>query len=45
MNNSNYNININLVDNRSPSIRKISMDKFLQIIKTINIHNNFNYVM
>ncbi len=41
MNNSNNNIDINLVNNRSPNMRKISMGEFMQIIKSINIQNNF----
>lgn len=41
MNNNNNNIDINLVNNRSPNMRNISMGEFMQIIKSINAQNDF----
>ena len=40
-NNTNNNIDINLVNNKSPNTKNISVGEFLQMIKTINIQNNF----
>lgn len=34
-------IDINFVDNRSPSTRKITMKEFMQAVKSVNAQNNF----
>lgn len=35
------NIDINLINNRSPSTRKITMEDFMTAIKSVNAQNNF----
>lgn len=39
--NNNIDIDIDLVNNRSSDIKKISMKEFIHVVKSINIQNNF----